>query len=45
MESSIPKLNACMVDYYLNSEQSEEARQLLERLVRSSRTIALVGCG
>ena len=44
MESSIPKLSASMVDYYLNSEQNEEARQLLERLVRSSGTIALVGC-
>ena len=33
MDSSIPKLNAVMVDHYLNTGQNEEAWLLLQRLV------------
>ena len=33
MDSSIPKLNAVMVDYYLNTGQNKEAWLLLQRLV------------
>ena len=33
MNTSIPKLNGAMADYYLNNGHHEEARQLFERLV------------
>ena len=33
MDSSIPQLNAVMVDFYLNTGQNKEAWLLLQRLV------------